>query len=410
MSVDTWGGPVVAGDPASVDAWNAAWVEALHFVGDPFATLAPAIEGDDAFAMGSVFCGTYRVLGGAPFDAPELVADVERAAARAAAPRERAHADALTLLAAGEFTAAAHRWDEISRASRDFAAVRFAHDVYLHIGNAPDRLESSTRAMEVFDDAPGWNLVASQHAFALEAAGHFDEAEAVAWAALDADPLDLWATHALAHVYESVNDQDAAVDLLRSRESTWSKQDGLAVHIWWHLALRLIAAGDHDEVLAIHDRLVPAAQTPFRLCDLTSLLWRLELAGVDVGDRWAHLADAFAARPERHTCGFLDLHQALVYARQPGHPSGQAFHAGVDALDRRIGSENDDTFRSVVRPLIRAIRLGEVDPASAAAALDRLQPVLHRIGGSNAQRDIIDLTRRHFHPRPDEPTTVPETT
>ena len=409
MSPDAWGTPTAAADPRSIDAWNSAWSQALHFVEDPFATLAAANEFDEDFVLGSVFCGTYRILGGAPLDSAEVQLDHERARARAGAPREHGHVEALAAMARGDFTAAARTWDRVARSHHDFAAVRFAHDVYLHVGNAGARLRSSEFAMAIFDGRPGWNLVASQYAFALEEAGFFDEAERVAWEALEADAHDLWAAHALAHVYEHLGDP-AGVEFLRSRESTWSAQDGLAVHIWWHLALRLIAGGDCDEVLAIHDRLVSAAETPFRLCDLTSLLWRLELRGVDVGDRWDHLADAFATRPERHTCGFLDLHQALVYVRRSLHPSADAFFRGIERSDERGTSENDETFRTVVRPLVRAIKLGEFDPGTAVQALDEVAPHVHRIGGSNAQREIIDLTRNHFDSTSDEPTTVLETT
>ena len=393
--LDRFGSPVAADEAASIEAWNAAWGQALHFVDDPFVTLGAA-EGDDAFAMGAIFCGTYRLLGGARPDSQEVRRDLERAEATATAPREAAHLEALRLFVDGEFTAAALRWDAISRVERDFAALRFAHDIYLHVGNVDDRVESSAIAVDQFASQPGWNFVASQHAFSLEEARRFDEAESIGWAALDADPMDLWATHALAHVYESLESHDAAVELLRGRAGTWSEQDGLAVHIWWHLALRLIAAGAYDEVLAIHDDLVPVATTPFRLCDLASMLWRLELVGVDVGSRWQHVADAYADRPERHTSGFLDLHMALAYTRCPDHPTADEFFAGVDTSHESGTSENDETFRSVVAPLVTAIRDGVATSEAAIRQLDFLEPELHRIGGSIAQRDLVQLTRDNY--------------
>ena len=305
-------------------------------------------------------------------------------------------------MVAGNFTLAARRWDQVNREHRDFAAVRLAHDVYLHVGNSGGRLKSAAFAMGMFDQEPGWNLVASQYAFALEEAGYFEEAERVAFEALDADPMDLWATHALAHVYESVNDQDAAIELLRSRQETWSQQDGLAVHIWWHLTLRLIVAAEYDEVLDIHDRLVGVATTPFRLCDMASMLWRLELAGVSVGDRWSQLADTIALRPERHTSGFLDLHSALVYTRQPDHPEAARFFDGLVRAHElpnaeEPDSENAETFRSIVRPLALAMSSGDADPEHAVALLDSVEPTLHQIGGSNAQRELVTLTRSHFN-------------
>lgn len=394
MSLDAWGEPIDSSSSESVEAWNDAWAAAMHFTGDPFELLALANARDDGFAMGSVFCGVYRVLGGAPSAAPELIGDLDRARSRAASPRERAHVAALEHLVAGEFTLAARRWDQIAGEGHDFAAVRFAHDIYLHVGDSARRLRSSQRAIDRWSsDDPSWSLIVGQHAFSLEEAGFYGEAEELGWQALEADPLDLWALHALAHVYETIEDQQKSLALLRGREQTWSAQDQLAVHIWWHLALRLIDAGQYDETLQIHDSLVPASTTPFRLCDLTSMLWRLELRGVDVGDRWVNLADAFAIRPERHTTGFLDLHAAMVYSRLPDHHAAQAFFDGVHTSHASGGTENDDTFRRVVAPLVDAIRTSTVDPRNAASMLENVDARLHRIGGSIAQRDIVMLTK-----------------
>lgn len=397
MNLDAWGAAVAADSSDSIDAWNAAWVDALHFVGDPIEALAGANSGDDHFALGSVFCGAYRILGGSPPASEAVQDDLARAGVRATEPRELGHVEALRLLVRGDFTAAANRWHQINvDVGRDLAATRIAHDVYLHVGNVADRLNSIAVSVAMFENEPGWNLIASQYAFALEEAGHFDEAERVAWSALDADPMDLWATHALAHVYEHTGRHDASIELLRGRQETWCNQDSLAVHIWWHLALRLIDAGEYDEVLHIHDTLVPVANTPFRICDLTSMLWRLELAGVHVGDRWDYLAGALAERPERHTSGFLDLHSALVYSRRPDHPEAQRFFKGVAVAHADGASENDRIFSEVVRPLASAIANAEADPAASAGELEELDDRLHRIGGSNAQRDIVSLTSKYL--------------
>ncbi len=392
--IDVWGESVAATSRSSVEAWNAAWNETLHFVGDPFARLAEANSSDSDFALGSVFCATYRLLGGASPGSAEVQADLERARTRASDRRELGHVDALTHLANGNFTRAGERWDDVAGGTHDLAAVRFAHDVYLHVGDAARRLRSTERAIGFWGEAdPGWGFVAGQHSFSLEEAGFYDDAERIGWRALDADPLDLWALHSLAHVYESTENQVAALDLLRSREDTWSKQDSLAVHVWWHLMLRLIAAREFDEVLSIHDRLVPEATTPYRLGDLASTLWRLELAGVDVGDRWGSVTDAFARRPERHTAGFIDLHMALAFSRCPDHPQTDAFFDGVGSSHRNDDSENGDIFQSVVRPLVEAVRSSSTDRHRALQLLNSIDENVHRIGGSVAQRDLITLTK-----------------
>lgn len=386
--------PVAASTSSSEVAWDSAWADFVHFVGDPFARLQRANATDEEFAMGSVFCATYRILSGAHPNLGELVAEHKWANTRATEECELGHVEALNHLVRGDFTEAALRWDKLASDTQDFAAVRFAHDVYLHIGDVSNRLKSSQRAMEMWQPADsGWAFVASQHSFALEEAGFYEEAAAVGWQALEADPLDLWALHALAHVYESTDDQVAALSLMEERQATWSKQDSLAVHIWWHYALRLIEDGRYDEVLAIHDRLVPEATTPFRLCDLSSMLWRLELVGVDVGGRWDHLCDALATRTEKHTAGFLDVHSALVYTRRPDHPAAEPFFAGLSASHVDDESENDQIFKAVVRPLVEAIRAIPTDPTLASQLFSSVEPQTHRIGGSIAQRELISKTR-----------------
>ena len=391
-------GPV-QGEPASVDAWERGWEQYLHYRGDPVAVMSEAGADDEAFVLGPVFAAVYRVLAGTPSGAPALVADTARARSRASGSgdRERAHVRALELLVAGEFSAAARAWDEAANGERDFAAVRFAHDVYLHVGDDGGRLASSTRAAEAWQGEQGWGFVAGQHAFALEEVGRYGEAEELGLAALGLDPDDLWARHALAHVYESTDDTSAALELLESSVERWSSQELLATHIWWHLALRLLASGDSSRALAVFDERQPHATTAFQLCDQTSLLWRLELAGCEVGDRWDTLADCWDKVVERHTCAFLDLHAALAFVRRPDHPGAGRWWEG---LHRRAGSlsgpgsENDKIFSDVVTPLAEAIGCyGRRDYDGFVRLVDSVVSSSRLIGGSIVQRDLISLTR-----------------
>ena len=387
-------GPV-DGAPASVEAWERAWEQYLHYRGDPVMVASEAGRNDESFVMGPVFAAVYRVLAGSPVHSATLECDTRRAVQRAegAGDRERAHVQALSLLVAGEFTAAARAWDGVAAAGRDFAAVRFAHDVYLHVGDDVGRLSSSSGAEEAWRGEPGWGFVAGQHAFALEEVGRYDEAEELGRIAVGLDPEDLWSRHALAHVYESTDDTPAALALLEGSVERWSAQELLAIHIWWHLALRLMASGDPGGALAVFDEHQPHASTAFQLCDQTSLLWRLELAGCDAGDRWDGLADRWDGVAERHTCAFLDVHAALAFARRPDHPGARRWFRGLE--ERGAGtSENDRTFLEVVAPLVHAFRAyaaGDTD--RFVGVVDGLGGSARWIGGSIAQRDMITLTR-----------------
>ena len=84
---------------------------------------------------------------------------------------------------------------------------------------------------------------------------------------------------------------------------------------------------------------------------------------------------------------------ALVYTRRPEHTEAARFFAGVSTSHAVGSSENDDIFRTVVTPLVAAIQQCEMAPGESIRGLDLVDAQLHRVGGSIAQRDIINLTR-----------------
>lgn len=392
MTVDRWGDEL-CGDPSSLAAWDTAWERFMAFRGDPFAALAAANADDGSFVLGSVFEALYLVLAGSRLDAPGVCSASERARGRAVTERDRAHVTALDHLVVGDFTAAGDHWADLARRTGDFAAIRFAHDVFLHVGDNERRLAAGAEGYELRRGGVGFGLVAGQYSFALNEVGRYTEAEEIGRFALDTDPNDVWARHALAHVYEETDDTPAALALLEDTVDVWHDQDLLANHVWWHLAIRLVAAGRIDAALAVHDRRMPEATTAFRLCDQTSLLWRAELAGADVGDRWAPLADRWDTIAERHTCGFLDLHAVLAYQRSPDHPGAARWRDGLALRSAGGDREIDRVFAEVVAPLAEAFDArGRGDLAAGSAIIDRLGASMARIGGSNAQRAIVPLS------------------
>ncbi len=282
-------------------------------------------------------------------------------------------------------------WHHSTSPAGDFAALRFAHDLYLHVGAAERRCETEAALLANWPSQDQHrHFVEGMHAFSLTEVGRHEEAEQLGAAALEADPEDLWARHALAHVYENTDDTSRSLELLADSVDIWADQNLLAIHMWWHLALRLLAKGDIASALEIFDQQQSQATTAFQLCDQTSLLWHAECAGFSVGDRWDDVADRWDDVAERHTCAFVDLHAALAYIRRPGHPGADRWFAGLAArapVDPRGGHEIDDIFADVAVPLIGALRSN--DPR---ANVDRsLLDDVRRIGGSEAQRRIVPL-------------------
>jgi hypothetical protein len=394
-----FGPPVAAASSAAAGAWRIAYDAMVRFSGDPIAVLDPHNVADPAFVMGPVFTLTYRLLGGVDPADPAVVADAERVRGRAdtASLRERGHAEAALLVHAGEFLDAATRWDLVSlEHPDDLVASRFVHDVCLHIGDDTRRLPAAERA------AAAWPSGSREHglalgmlSFALEEVGRFEEAEQPGRVALELDPADLWARHALAHVYESTGRHADAIELLVPTSGTWAAQTLLANHMWWHVGLRLLHHGDVAGALDVLDR-HQQSTTAFGLSDATALLWRLDLATAgrpQSVERWERLAQHWAGTCERHTCGFLDLHAALAFAAVPDHPGAAPFWDGAAVAHATGDSYNDVTFRGTVAPLLAGIRsLGAGDLDRARRELRGVAPTLHRIGGSVVQRDLVVRT------------------
>lgn len=394
---DRFGQVLTVADPSTIDGWDTALREIQDFRGEPADRLHELTTADESFVMGLVVTISGAVLGGDDPLADAVQDDlmVLEARSRTATRRERDHAMAVTTLVDGDLTEAAARWDAIGvRHPHDMVATRTAHDVYLHVGDDPRRVEATAGVMDrLVPSDPGHGIAAGQHAFALEECGRYVEAEQFARLALEVDPVDIWALHALAHVFEMQGRHDEAVDHLRSTRPDWIERDHLALHLDWHLALRLIAAQAFDEVLALVDDRLPTTDRAFGLADLTSLLWRLELAGCDVGDRWTPLTARWRGHDQLHTTGFLDLHAALAFSACPDDRGADPFWLGLDACHRDAASENDHTFELVVRPLAAAVRSHrEGRYAESAGGIEALTDIIHRVGGSHAQRDVFAQT------------------
>jgi hypothetical protein len=152
-------------------------------------------------------------------------------------------------------------------------------------------------------DNPLAGFVLGLYAFGLEETGDLSQAEDFGREALARNRRDAWATHALAHVMETANRHEEGVAFLKSTRDDWAPAHFMAHHNGWHLALFLIEQGRFDEVLADYDRYTApklADDATLDRVDAASLLWRLELAGVDVGDRWAPVANAWMAHVDDH--------------------------------------------------------------------------------------------------------------
>ena len=162
-------------------------------------------------------------------------------------------------------------------------------------------------------DRPGWGYVQGMYAFGLEENGQYAEAEDRARAALADNARDVWAVHAMAHVYEMEGAPHDGVEFLARTVENWGGSY-FAVHNWWHRALYHLELGALDEALALYDGPIRRTRSTewLDIVDAASLLWRLHLFGVDVEGRADVLADDVLPLVGRPVYVFNDWHAVMV--------------------------------------------------------------------------------------------------
>jgi tetratricopeptide (TPR) repeat protein len=393
-------GLTLAGSPQSAEAFDRAVADYYGLTGDPVGTLKQALVSDPSFALGSVAIAALYMIGGFRGDHPEAINALRAAEAAigGASERERRHLAAVEAWAQGRTSAATVGWEAILvDHPRDALALRLAQDAHYFLGRPLAMRDCAARVLPAWDrDNPLTSFVLGLYAFGLEETGDLKRAEDLGREALERNPRDAWATHALAHVMETANRQEEGVAFLKSTRANWGPAHFMAGHNGWHLALFLIEQGRFDEVLGDYDRF----SAPKLACDATldrvdaaALLWRLELGGVDVGDRWAPVARQWMAHVDDHVLAFNDLHCAFAAARSPDPGDVNRLRRSLDDYERLGLGDNRRVTAEVGRRLIDGV-LAFAEGAYARA-VEAILPVRYeaiRIGGSHAQRDIVNQT------------------
>lgn len=387
----------ISGGANGADAHLVRGVADLQcFIGDPVGAANAAIEADPGTVMAHVLKGYLYGLSTEPTGAPVVRAAHAAAAVLPANPRERAHVAALGHLAEG-------RWHDAGRVladltaehPRDALALQSGHQIDFFTGNAPMLRARIERALPAWDDSmAGYHAILGMRAFGLEENADYGAAERAGRRAVELNPRDGWAQHAVAHVMEMQCRQREGIAWMRGNAEHWTKDSFLQVHNWWHLALYHFDLGETDEVLALYDGPIFGARSTIALnmVDASAILWRLHLGGVDVGDRWAPLAAQWAPHAGASAYAFNDMHAMMAFVADGREEEAARLLAAQDEAVAGAG-DNAGFTRDVGRPITRALHAyGRGDYAETVRLLGPVRSRAHSFGGSHAQRDVIDLT------------------
>lgn len=308
--------------------------------------------------------------------------------------RERLFCAAVDAWADEDFEMALRRLDELTvRWPADLCAIKWGQYHAFNLGDQPALLRLGQRAAIVHEETP---YAHGMTAFALEQNHRLREAEEEGLRAAEIAIDDAWAHHAVAHVLETEGRAREGARWLEHCAHTWEKK-GVFIrdHNWWHAALFELALGREVRALKIFDECLWGAwpEFPQEQIGAVSMLWRLELRGVDVGDRWEPVVEEARKRAGEHLFPFHDLHYVFALARAGAPGEAERFLATLKAKAGSVTGEASFVWGGVCVPAAEAlVAFAFGDRAGAGEKLGPILTDLHRIGGSHAQRHVFVKT------------------
>lgn len=234
----------------------------------------------------------------------------------------------------------------------------------------------------------------SMVAFGYEQSHKIDLAERSAHKALTIDAHEPWAHHALAHVHLSRGTTREGLNILNDSSNSWVNLNSfMFTHNWWHVALFEIANGEIDAALKIYDERCWGVQPDYSQDQIgaVSLLARLEMAGVDVGNRWQMLRPFLETRTEDVIQPFLCLQYVYGLAKSGSDAAASLLSLIRAQSEAPVVSQDRTLWRQVGIPAAEGlVAHARQDYETAAQNLSEVRSNLWKVGGSHAQRDLFE--------------------
>jgi hypothetical protein len=393
---DRYGLPVSTASDEAAAAYRAGLDLSLAAWPGAGAALEEAIVADPDFALAHMARARVHAIYGEGEAARAAAAAARRLVAVRGTEREASHVEAMALAMEGQpakaLAQALAHLDSWPRDASVLSLLLGAYGLLAFSGRADHdqaRVDVCERLAPHYGDDwwflgyRGWSQIEN---------GAIGIGRAMAERSLDARRETANTAHALAHAMFEQGAVEEADAFVTGWLPIYDRAGWMHAHLSWHQALAALEQDDAGRALAIYrDRIQPrvtsAGPMP-ALADVASLLWRLGLYGHAVPkDTWDDVA-AFANRHfPRSGLSFADMHMALV-AGATGDSARLA--ARIDDMQRRLeaGSLPPGPVAPAVCRAIAAFADG--DYAACAGALEPALPEVVRMGGSRAQREVVE--------------------
>jgi len=359
--------------------------------------LHAAMDADPDFTLAHAARARLHAISAEPAEARARIAVAEAKVASSGTERERSHVNAISLAIHGKSREAlaaalahAERWPRdvmiLSLPLGAFGLLAFSGMA----DHNQAKVDLCERHAAAFDPDDWWFL--TYRGWSLAENGEVARGRTMLERAVELRRANANSAHALAHAMFEGGANDKAEELIAGWLPDYPRSGILHGHIAWHAALAALERGDAKSALAIYaDAVQPSASygMPINIVsDAASLLWRVDAYGHEVpGQLWQEAADYARSVFPKPGHAFVDSHMMILEAAT-GDGAG---------LDRRIAAledliAGDALGAGTIVPAIgrAAMAFANEDYRGCARALEPLAADYARIGGSNAQREIIE--------------------
>ncbi len=305
--------------------------------------------------------------------------------------RERGLVEVARAWADASFARAKTLLDDLTSSyPADLVALKVAEFLYFQEPDARRHRAFMDCVESVNADVPEFLAMQS---FATELTGDRQRAKDIAEEAISRQESTPWAHHALAHALINEGDIEQGATIVARHAASWSGHDvGMQTHLWWHAALFHLAALDCVRVRSLYDARVWAHRPDdvFTHTDAVSLLWRMELIGKCWDGAWAPMMPHLDGGARGFLFPFLASHYAYALARGGQEEEARDVIVRQRRLAEQRQSEEGRVWQQIGTPLVEGCLAAAMDDHAVAARV--MEPAIReaqRIGGSDAQNDVI---------------------
>lgn len=368
-------------------AATAGWQE--HLLG--------AIEAEPDFALGHIALARGHFVVAEVKEARAAAARARELAERAT-PRERSHVHALALGIEGKppeslDATRAH----LAEYPRDAMVLAPATGVFGLIGfsgraGREQEMYELLRGLKPYYPGDWW--FESMLAFAACEYGRLDEALTHIESSMQANPRSAHGAHVKVHVLYEMGEMQRSLDYLEHWMPDFDRRGLLHCHMSWHVALCNLTLGRLDRAWDVYrSSIQPGAAwgPPINVVsDSAAFLWRCELSGqARRPELWQQVNRYALECFPKAGVPFADVHTVLACVATGDHG---ALEKLIDEMRARL--EAGKLAPGPVVPLLAEAFSAYANERWEVAVrkLEEALPETVRIGGSRAQRDLVEMT------------------